>query len=86
MVLVEEPVQFQEMMEGFAPCWPLQNMPGCDSGHAQDCDKLCIDRSRGRMLPDTFIQASVLAHSCSNVPFGLCACSLPLDIPIHTLN
>lgn len=73
-------------MEGFVPCWPLQNMPGCDSGHAGDCDKLCIDSSRGRMLPaDMFIQTSVLAHS-SLVPFGLCACSLPLDILIPALN
>lgn len=72
-------------MEGFVPCWPLQNMPDCDSGHARDCDKLCIDSSRGRMLPGMFIQMSVLAHS-PFVPFGLCACSLPLDILIHALN
>lgn len=82
----KEPVQFQEMLEGFAPCWPLQHLPGCDSGHVWDCDKPCIDSSRGRMWPDVFTQTSVLAHSCANVPFGSCAHSLPLDIPIHLLN
>lgn len=51
-------------MEVFAPHWPLQNVLGCNSGHAEDHHKLSVDFNRTRMLSNLLVQTRMLAHCC----------------------